>query len=79
MSIPLEQSHQFDMLALFNSAASASEMLPDWVSYMITIIIRLNTPTAAPRPLIGESDCSAIFTIEVFNLQQWMPEQDHGK
>jgi hypothetical protein len=26
MSIPLEQSHQFDMLALFNSAAEAPEM-----------------------------------------------------
>jgi hypothetical protein len=26
MSIALEQSHQFDMLALFNSAAEASEM-----------------------------------------------------
>jgi hypothetical protein len=26
MSMPLEQSHQFDMLTLFNSAASDSEM-----------------------------------------------------
>jgi hypothetical protein len=67
------------MLVLFNSAASASEMLPNWVSYMSAIIIRLNTPTVAPIASVAESDCSAIFTIEGSNLQQWMPEQDHGK